>query len=467
MEKKVITVAAIGLELTFVVLSLIPWWARETSLPPLTSRGLSILATSVIGSLLIYGAMFLFCRRRQVLRVSSRMIYGWLAVFLLTLVLLPPIGSADVYNYILRVREWTVYGLNLYTVPATAIAHDVFSLYAPQQWVDNTVNYGPLWTLLMIPVELVSRPSIFATVFGFRLVSVAAFLGSVWLVSDIAKRTVPALRYHVTLFYAWNPFVLFEVANNGHNDILMVFFVLAAVWCAVTGRDRLILPLIVCSALIKFISLLLVPFACLFLWKKYLHARVGRMGIVTSALAALIIAIIAYAPFWEGRETFSGILTQGSYFNIFFQSPLPFVVLLVLKRVGIAAFEDIQRMAFGIGLGTFLVWYGIVFWKSLYVRFFLLDAWARIVMFYLLVASFLFAPWFILWFIPFGFLSMNRHYHSWAIIASMIAFFSYIMNFFSLNILVGVVIIGGMHAVRNLRFFRRIQLSFYEKNNFF
>ena len=54
------------------------------------------------------------------------------------------------------------------------------------------------------------------------------------------------------LFFAWNPLVLFEVAGNGHNDAVVIMFVLAGVFFFVRARQVAFIPALVLGALTKF-----------------------------------------------------------------------------------------------------------------------------------------------------------------------------------------------------------------------
>ncbi len=62
---------------------------------------------------------------------------------------------------------------------------------------------------------------------------ILAYLGSAALIYLILKQRQPRWAVAGTIAFAWNPLVLLAVAQNGHNDIVMIFFLLAAVWALV------------------------------------------------------------------------------------------------------------------------------------------------------------------------------------------------------------------------------------------
>ena len=66
---------------------------------------------------------------------------------------------------------------------------------------------------------------------------ILAYLGSATLIYLILKQRQPRWAVAGTIAFAWNPLVLLAVAQNGHNDIVMIFFLLAAVWALSASFD--------------------------------------------------------------------------------------------------------------------------------------------------------------------------------------------------------------------------------------
>ena len=53
-------------------------------------------------------------------------------------------------------------------------------------------------------------------------------LGALWLVNYLAGELYPARRLRIVVLFGWSPLLLFESVGNGHNDIVMMVFVLGA-----------------------------------------------------------------------------------------------------------------------------------------------------------------------------------------------------------------------------------------------
>jgi hypothetical protein len=91
-------------------------------------------------------------------------------------------------------------------------------------------TYGPLWALVSEPLAVVDGHSVYA----FRLLAAACVLGIVALVWRLARRKALAAA-----FVGWNPFVALHFAGGGHNDAVMMLFVLGALALAAAGLPQL------------------------------------------------------------------------------------------------------------------------------------------------------------------------------------------------------------------------------------
>ena len=75
------------------------------------------------------------------------------------------------------------------------------------------------------------------------------------------------------LLLAWNPVVLYEAWGNGHNDIIMVFWVLLA--------------------------------AGLIAWRQLPDMRSRQRYLLASAAGGALLVLLAYWPLWQGTQVLS------------------------------------------------------------------------------------------------------------------------------------------------------------------
>ncbi|MBE7556966.1 MAG: glycosyltransferase family 39 protein [Anaerolineales bacterium] len=252
-----------------------------------------------------------------------------------------PVTAIDLFIYAIRSRGWALYGFNPLTTPPQALPAADPWLGLAAEWRDAPSPYGPLWEWLSLGAFHLSGGDFLSHLLVLKMVAVLAYLGSAWLVYRILQQFQPQWAIAGTISFAWSPLVLLESAQNGHNDIVMVFFLLAAVWVleeAKTRRreeakghlkasaqppiasflspSRLYSLLLVClflglSILVKFVTLLLAPFFLLAItaatksWAKRLALMMGY------GLTVAVLVVLPMLPLWPGRNNWA-VLQAGS-----------------------------------------------------------------------------------------------------------------------------------------------------------
>jgi alpha-1,6-mannosyltransferase len=265
-------------------------------------------------------AMFIAYRRAPA--TPSRRYLGVLGaaalVFNLTLLLMYPTGAADLFDQIFRARELVVYGKNPFFYPPAApiFAHDPFRPYVGG-WAGTTSPYGPVWELLAAGTAWLAGNDLWRAVIFFKGLVILAYAGTACLIYATLRWLRPAWATRGLLFFAWNPLVLWETAGNGHNDMVMILFIILCCWLlARGGRAALLAPAaLALAALAKFVPVLLLPIVLVVLWQDHQpapdasrQAWLRALAPVAAAAAAfLIICALFYAPFWYGPDTIGAL----------------------------------------------------------------------------------------------------------------------------------------------------------------
>jgi hypothetical protein len=253
-----------------------------------------------------------------------------------------------------------------------------------------------------------------AHLLALKLVAALFYLAGVWLVYRVLQQTQPEWRVAGTLAFAWSPLVLLESVQNGHNDMVMAFFLLAAVWTfgqmgrAGSGRGWWFKLLLLClflalSILVKFVTVMVVPFFLLALaaLETTWPPRIAVMGLA-GGLIGLLVAV-PMVPFWPGSNEWA-VLTAGG------QAGRSLLALLVL------AFRDLLELSSAFDSAQYLILalFGLIYLyflgravvqvggslpprtvaslpvlPSFYVLFW-----------YVLLAAPVFHAWYLLWFLP-------------------------------------------------------------------
>ncbi len=217
----------------------------------------------------------------------------------------PPSLSYDVYAYVAFARMPLSYGLN----PYVATPKDLVPLGDQTGPIVGTCEmpsvYGPVWTQLCIAeVALLRDAGLWWQVVALKLLAAAALSLAAVAGRAVAERFYPGRGDLTLLAIGLNPLLLIEGPANGHNDVLMMAFLLWAAALFVRGRavsGSLALGLAVG---IKFLPLAAVPWV---LWERCRGRPPAEAARLVLVCALLIVGptALAYAPHWRGAETFS------------------------------------------------------------------------------------------------------------------------------------------------------------------
>ncbi len=323
-------------------------------------------------------------------RAAWLIVLGGALLFSSVLLFLYPLDAADIFDNIMHGRILGLYGANPFREVAKKFAGDPFYPYVA--WRRTPSAYGPLWELLAGGIARLAGDGIVANVLAFKLLNGLFLALSIGLVALILRRVAPERALAGVVLLAWNPVALYESIGNGHNDIVMAVWLLAATWAMLNRRYTLAVLALLVGALIKFISLLLLPLA-LIIALRHLPDRSARLrflGITLPVAIALIGA--AYSPFWYGLKGL-GLDRRAELFT----ASLPAVI-----RAWLYLTWGIEDIGWIIGLtaasltGLFVLWQS---WRASTdpSRFSFAQAGFNILLFYLLVTCLWFQQWYAIW----------------------------------------------------------------------
>jgi len=327
-------------------------------------------------------------------RVSGR--GAWVAVLAgavaagAILLFMFPIGAADIFDYIVHGRIFGVYGGNPFLYTGNDFPADPFVRY--MGWGNLPSTYGPLWVLLSGAVARLAGNGVIANVLAFKLLAGAFFFASVGAIAATLRRVAPQQALAGVVALAWNPLVLYETFGNGHNDIVMVFWVLAAAWLMVSRRYTWAVLALLAGALVKFIPILLLPAAGMIALRDLPSWRARLRFLLGTTLAAGVLIALAYAPFWAGPETLTIVKRQD-----LFTASLPASLWAWLTPAwGVKATSTfLSRLACTLTV-LFALWQGYRARADRTWRSFPLAAF-WVMMFYLQVTCLWFQEWYTIW----------------------------------------------------------------------
>jgi alpha-1,6-mannosyltransferase len=322
-----------------------------------------------------------------------RIVLGGTVLFGTTLALAYPTTAIDVLIYGVRTRGWALYGLNPLATPPQDLPGDPWVGLAAE-WADAPSPYGPVWEFPSLLAFHVVGGDFLAHLLTLKFIAALAHLGCAVLVALTMCRLKPEWALIGTAAFAWNPLALLESAGNGHNDILMAFFLLLAIYLAASERRWLVVPALVLSISTKFVPILVLPFFMLYLirqkrsWWPRIGVAVGNLALALGLGAALM------APVWPGWENWA-VRSLGSGAG---KSPFALVVLILRPWLTTNVAFEISRYVMG---GAFILIYLSFAWRALddapnLTRSVLFPTFG-IFFWYLMLPNQQFHAWYLLW----------------------------------------------------------------------
>lgn len=337
---------------------------------------------------------------RQVRPALGVVVAGWLAY---SASLLPayPGESLDIFDYIVRGRMQAMFGVSPLATTPDAFPGVPFYEYATWKgWVDA---YGPLWEgpsgMIARAVGALSPATLPDYILGYRLLAIAMAGLCGGLIFVIVRRAAPRLAGVALATWLWNPLLLISTALGGHNDGIMLAFMLLALLSV--QRERWLLGLLALglAAHVKIMALLLLPALLLGLVRRRGWRRASGTGLAALAIM-LPLSWVLYQPF-GGWATLPRMVRERAILTYNSPANIAFDILYRYRHWPVTQARQVvirgSTLLFLVVAAALLLW----FWWRTRARP-IDDAWiARvgivITMAYLLVGCFWFQEWYVMW----------------------------------------------------------------------
>jgi alpha-1,6-mannosyltransferase len=275
-----------------------------------------LLALYVLATLAVFGAYVRIVAMAASARLTDDRVRRLAVVFpvLISIALAAgrPHLSIDVFTYIAQGYQARM-GDSPYAHPVKEVAATSVGVeLARFGWipVHGVSPYGPIWTWMEIGAGHLTT-SIAGQMWLLKAVVLVFTLGCGLLVWIILGHVAPADQWLGTMVYLWNPVVLMELAGEGHNDAVPIFFLLLSLLLCIRRRAGAGLVALTVGALTKIVAPIIAPLEAVYLW----HARQDRRRLLVevgfAAGCAAALAGIVYGPLWIGAATFDGLRAHG------------------------------------------------------------------------------------------------------------------------------------------------------------
>lgn len=261
---------------------------------------------------------------------------------------------------------------------------------------DEPSAYGPLWFIVLAPPVFAGGDDMLRGLIMLKLYMSVFFVAAAVVVWFVSRRLTPGREAFAVALFLWNPFLLLRFAGNAHNDIVMLFFLLLAVWAVVEERWELAVPAVMAAVLVKWTCLLVGPAFAVAALRRPLGewpALWRKLGIGSALALAMAVAI--FRPFWAGQQTFDSVQKQYSGHGFITSTPL-LVADRLINWFGTAP-KDAEDQARTLCTIAFMLVVALLLWRQRGGRIPLLTSTVLVLFSYLVLAAGWYRPWYMTW----------------------------------------------------------------------
>ena len=287
----------------------------------------------------VYAVMFRSLRGAQPLAVQ-RIVFAAGAVAMLTYVFSPVMFSTDIFAYAMYGRAASVYGGNPYSATIPFPDTDPFFVQYGLEYLASW--YGPVWTFISEAVTWFTGERLGVTVLVFRLIAIGCALITSGLIWSCLRKFSPENAARGLVLFMWSPLLVMETGLSGHNDPVMLAFVALGVWLHLRGHKACAVVALTLSALVKFLTGMLVPLYMLLVLRESKTWRERISFVLRSAIpaGAVALALFHFAKADTDVPVAHSATAPDFYMNNFHE--------LIFKGLRVAAGEEPESAEVGV-----------------------------------------------------------------------------------------------------------------------
>lgn len=365
-----------------------------------------LTSIALLGLYVIYFLLFQFYQNCHWGKHEFRLILFFSLVFILIMVLMIPGEYNDFYHYFFEDIVIVKYQQNPYFVTPLDLPAEPLAWLSGWQFLP--AQHGPARFLLTLPAAWLSQGNVVIGIFLYKIIFAAFTMLSAWLTYRIACLLNPAKSVFIYLLCAWNPLILFGTFAGGGTDILMIFWLLLAVYLAIKHRPGWAIAALGLSVLVKYVTILLLPIFLIYAWHQ--SAGLGqKLKASIYQLAIFILTMIGFfIPFWQGLDTLGGVIWVGKFFDV---NSFPGLISIIFYFISPTLEWYSLKIIFEIFFAVIYFLILLKFWRTKVAtapEFIYINV--AVFSWFLLLAKFWFYPKYLIWLLPLMFLSKQPLY---------------------------------------------------------
>ncbi|MGI5828173.1 MAG: hypothetical protein ACOX6V_04115 [Patescibacteria group bacterium] len=174
-----------------------------------------------------------------------------------------PAFSHDIFNYLFYPRMILVHNANPYYHTALDFSGDLWTRFMHNVHLTNP--YGQTWTALLVFATFPFIRNFTLSFWAVKFMIGVLFVLQTYVVYKISLKNTPGQSLQRTLLFLFNPLLLTETLIVGHNDSVMMLFLLLAIYCRYFSSYKKATQYItaflfwISSILVKYATIVMLP----------------------------------------------------------------------------------------------------------------------------------------------------------------------------------------------------------------
>jgi hypothetical protein len=248
------------------------------------------LSTGIFISIITILTTLYFLTIKQVEKkiITVKQLFSVIVLAIILLIFSYPAFSYDIFNYMFDAKTVVTYSQSPYSVKPLDFPFDPWLRF--MHWTHRPSVYPPVWIGLTLIPYVLGMNKFLLILLNFKILIALAFLGTTYLVYQIAKLINIKNPLVPVVIFTLNPLMIIENLVSSHSDIVMIFFAVLAVYLLLQKKNLVGFLFILISGLIKYTTFFLLPLV--FIQKKFPIEGRKVIRIATLLMLAGLISII-------------------------------------------------------------------------------------------------------------------------------------------------------------------------------
>jgi len=319
-------------------------------------------------------------------QISQTEIIKWSIIFSVLMTLAIPSHSSDLYGYIARGAQQTLYNQNPYFETVSKIQdYGTNPLFINFMWPEQPTSYGPVFVYITKAIVFLSNNNFLLSFINFKLTNLTIFFLLILFILRLNKTKELYL-------IAWNPLILIQGLWNCHNDLISGALIFFGIYLLLKEKYFWSVFSLMLALGIKYVSLIIIPMIIFYLLKNkpekniFLNIALGicsgiilitifsmdyfcrdkvilsaqflNINLVHKSLIDTIITLIKYFSIWQNLNVDFGITL--SVLKYFIYGTFIIFYLWILNRKKTNLVYDlvfVLLIFFGFTIAKFHSWY--------------------------------------------------------------------------------------------------------------